>query len=1289
MAEKYTFLHSNGEHGELIRTTDWSATILGDPDTWPESLRSAVSIVLGSGFPIAIYWGPAFSLIYNEPWSAIPGEKHPWALGQPGEVVWPEIWTGLREEFESVLHEGASYRRPDAPLYMHRHGYTEECYFDYTLSPIKAVDGSIGGVFNAVIETTFRVINDRRNKLLTALMNNKNVSRNLNEAVTLVTDILKSSQADIPFFAIYGQRNNEDLHVLSTEGLSPVNEPVVFRVDIEHIATQLKGLVPDVTASFPEPITNFWPEPVEEAFAAPLAKDEAELKGYLLCGISARKRLDEDYRHFLESVALHAGTILNNALAYELGEAYNNILALNEELSSANEELAAVNEELQLTQDHLNKLNDQLEERIQQRTREVIGERDKMQRFLMQAPAGICILSGRELVFELVNQPYQELLPQRELLGRPIFEAVPEIEGQPIGDILRNVYSSGEPYEGREVLIPLTSPGSTELVDRYFNFYYQPTQDANGNVEGIIAFVYEVTELVESRKHTEKVEADLRELVMTSHYPLIILRGPEYVIEVANKQLATLWHKSLKEIIGRKLLDILPELVDQPFPALLKKVYDTGEPYGQEEEMFFVDTEEGRLIKYVSFYYDPIRDSKGVINGIIVTASDITEMVRSRQLLEDSNAEQQSLNEEIAATNEELATTNEELSETQQLLERTIGGLQESEGRFRNLIRNASTGIILLTGPEMRTEIVNEAYANLIGRSTDEITGRPLFELIPETEEVFRPIIDGVRLSGKARYLYDQPFSLFKNGELINIFLNVIYQPYREQDKGVTGVMVLCQEVTEQVKAKQHIQASEQRFRFMLNAIPQQVWTATPDGALNYVNDIICTDFGEESSETITGLGWQAYVHPDDLPGALEKWTRSLHNGREYLTEFRLKFADGEYYWHLARALPLVENDQIVMWLGTNTNIHQQKTNEYKKDEFISIASHELKTPLTTVKAFFQLAKREISQLPKLEPFIAKADRQLERLGRLIEDLLDVSRINAGKMTYNKENFDFRQMLLDVVESIQQTSIQHHIDVQMNCDVTYRGDQHRIEQVMTNLLNNAIKYSPGADKIIVHCEKENQNLIVSVQDFGIGIAEEHLKGLFDRFYRVDNSSARFQGLGLGLFIAAEIVKRHGGSFWIESQPDQGSTFFFLLPLSGVQEFKDIATDNRTFYEGDFITIHYQPEGHYMDVDWKGYQNYDSVTKGCEIMLDLMQKNNCQLVLNDNTSVKGNWSEASDWGAEVWFPAMAKAGLKKFAWIYSPSTFSRIAAGKSLPDEYDIVQVAFFDEKNAAEQWLLR
>ena len=179
MREHLQFLQGGGESGKLIRDTDWSATSLGRPDQWPESLRSAVAIALSSGFPIAIYWGKDFTLLYNDAWSSIPGQKHPWALGKSGAVVWPEIWDGLKEEFESVLFQGQSYRRPDAPLYMHRYGYTEECYFDYTLSPVVGLDGGIGGVFNAVVETSYRVINERRNNIRSSFLAQAHTSSTL------------------------------------------------------------------------------------------------------------------------------------------------------------------------------------------------------------------------------------------------------------------------------------------------------------------------------------------------------------------------------------------------------------------------------------------------------------------------------------------------------------------------------------------------------------------------------------------------------------------------------------------------------------------------------------------------------------------------------------------------------------------------------------------------------------------------------------------------------------------------------------------------------------------------------------------------------------------------------------------------------------------------------------------------------------------------------------------------------------------------------------------------------
>jgi PAS domain S-box-containing protein len=223
------------------------------------------------------------------------------------------------------------------------------------------------------------------------------------------------------------------------------------------------------------------------------------------------------------------------------------------------------------------------------------------------------------------------------------------------------------------------------------------------------------------------------------------------------------------------------------------------------------------------------------------------------------------------------------------------------------------------------------------------------------------------------------------------------------------------------------------------------------------VNQVVCDDFGYNTEE-IVGQGWQAFIHPGDLAGCLVQWPRSLETGAEYVVEFRLKFKDGIYRWHLARAVPFAENDEIKLWLGTNTNIELQKNNEQRKDEFLSIASHELKTPLTSIKAFNQLMKRA-KEPQRFEGFIDKSAEHIYRLERLINDLLDVTRINAGKMSYNMEPFSFGQMLRDSIESMQ-FAVEHEIILENVAELTYTGDHFRLEQVMNNFLTNAVKYSP-------------------------------------------------------------------------------------------------------------------------------------------------------------------------------------------------------------------------------------
>ena len=331
--------------------------------------------------------------------------------------------------------------------------------------------------------------------------------------------------------------------------------------------------------------------------------------------------------------------------------------------------------------------------------------------------------------------------------------------------------------------------------------------------------------------------------------------------------------------------------------------------------------------------------------------------------------------------------------------------------------------------------------------------------------------------------------------------------------------------------------------------MPQQVWTATPDGALDYVNQQT-VDYFERSAEEIVGAGWQSFIHPDDLLSCLHKWQHSLQTGHPYQIEFRLRSGNGTYKWHLGRALPLINDGYIVKWFGTNTDIDEYKKLQAQKDEFISMASHELRTPMTTIKAWTQIQKKRFEKqgITEVVHSFSRMETQINKVNRLIADLLDVSKIQVGKLSYATDEVAINTIIYESVEIAQQMSLTHRIAIHGKTDKHIIGDRDRLEQVFTNLLTNAMKYSPQATTVDVFIETLQNIVLVKVQDYGIGIPKEYQDKIFDRFYRIsDSESPLFPGLGMGLYIACEIIIRHGGNIEVESEEGKGSIFTVMLP----------------------------------------------------------------------------------------------------------------------------------------------
>lgn len=237
------------------------------------------------------------------------------------------------------------------------------------------------------------------------------------------------------------------------------------------------------------------------------------------------------------------------------------------------------------------------------------------------------------------------------------------------------------------------------------------------------------------------------------------------------------------------------------------------------------------------------------------------------------------------------------------------------------------------------------------------------------------------------------------------------------------------------------------------------------------------------------------------------------------------------------------------MQIALRAEIEFRKEAERKKDEFISIASHELKTPMTSIKGYIQLLERSLDKndIDTVRTRLHKVQNQVEKLNLLIADLLDISKIESGKLKLNRKYFCFENLLEHILEVVQQNNPQVKIIKKGLVEGKVYGDEMRLEQVITNFITNAIKYGPDGKEIHINAELNGNEINFSVRDFGIGMSEDHEQKIFEKFYRIEETSERFQGLGIGLYICQEIIDRHHGKIGVKSKLGEGSTFYFNIP----------------------------------------------------------------------------------------------------------------------------------------------
>lgn len=360
-------------------------------------------------------------------------------------------------------------------------------------------------------------------------------------------------------------------------------------------------------------------------------------------------------------------------------------------------------------------------------------------------------------------------------------------------------------------------------------------------------------------------------------------------------------------------------------------------------------------------------------------------------------------------------------------------------------------------------------------------------------------------------------------------------------------------EIAERKQAEAALQTSEERLRLALEAGDIGVWDwDVQHNILTWSEKVYSLHGVARETFVPTFENLLNLVHPEDKCRVQEAFEKALQEQMPFSINFRIVTPREESRWLTTRGKVIydVEGEPIRM-LGATSDITEQKELEKRKDEFISMASHELKTPITSLKGFANVLQRRLSKQGDDQGlvYLAKMDRQVNRLTQLITDLLDISKMQTGKLIYREERFDLSLLIQEVMENLQETTLTHQLCLEETRQAEVFGDRDRIGQVLINLLTNAIKYSPGADRVLVRLTTDANSAIVSVQDFGIGIAEDQQQKIFERFYQVTNEEEKtYPGLGIGLYLSSEIIKRHHGHIWVESSKRAGATFSISLPL---------------------------------------------------------------------------------------------------------------------------------------------